>query len=603
MTSVCTLPSWTRHLRKYLPVIPQYLLSGNVYDVYPLEISGSITTLRLPDYIRAVLISEGYGIVLQYEPLIGFTLLHGEADIIQKISGEQITAEKPLKVPPRKAAEIIGKVVSNRISYTAILINFASRLAAGAEDELSEFYYQMFRQCQIAEPRLITGSSHPRYNPIIWILDTEKDIPGWYTSSNARVRSIILPQPDCGVRRVIISALVRNISGFADLSEGDRERQISTLVDATQALYLSEIISIVSLAKRDDIPLHEMKGAVVQYQTGATENRWLNPGIPGIGEAESFLGERIKGQTRAVRTVSDILKRSVLGLSGPYTHQNVERPRGVIVLGGPSGVGKTGLVMATAELVCGSVTGAVRFDMQAFRGASAVHQLIGDGRPGESETHSQLTGAVLQNPFSVIILDEIEKASAEVLDLLIQILTRGYLISGKGERVGFSETLIFCTCNTDTVLLPHEGQISESKAKERIAAAIREIFAVQKGRPELFTLIFDNLIILESISDQAATEIFEGMLSGIISNLYNTQKISVQIGVDVRARLQQICCADLTRGGTGIGSALERSFADPLARAICTRGVSPGEVLIVRNISEQDGGWEVSLSGVSDLHE
>ena len=148
------LPKWTTEFIRFLSVTPQFSFTGNILDVYPVEIDGNLTTLRLKDYIRTILVKEGYEIVLGLEPYTGFTHLHGDPDTIHAVLGDVLSVEKKEPPTPERTIEILQKSVDNRTAYSAVILNHISR----HDDRYAEscsFFYKLFYSSQHAEPRLL----------------------------------------------------------------------------------------------------------------------------------------------------------------------------------------------------------------------------------------------------------------------------------------------------------------------------------------------------------------------------------------------------------------------------------------------------------------
>ncbi len=184
--------------------------------------------------------------------------------------------------------------------------------------------------------------------------------------------------------------------------------------------------------------------AVRRYKVGVTEDPWQKVDHAKIRGAVSFIGKRVKGQEHAVTHMLDIVKRAVTGVGRTRSGA----PRGVAFLAGPTGVGKTELAKTITNLLFGDESAYIRFDMSEFSAEHADQRLIG-APPGYVgyDVGGELTNAIREKPFSVVLFDEIEKAHPRILDKFLQILDDGVLTSGRGERVYFSEALLIFTSN------------------------------------------------------------------------------------------------------------------------------------------------------------
>jgi ATP-dependent Clp protease ATP-binding subunit ClpA len=236
-----------------------------------------------------------------------------------------------------------------------------------------------------------------------------------------------------------------------------------------------------------------------------------------LDQIEAFIRERVKGQDRAVRHMIDIVTRAVTGVGGARGG----RPRGVAFLAGPTGVGKTELAKTTTELLFGDERAYIRFDMSEFSAEHADQRLIG-APPGYIgyDTGGELTNAVRERPFSVLLFDEIEKAHPRILDKFLQVLDDGVLTSGRGERVYFSESLIIFTSNLGMSAVGEDGQrrVNTSSAdtyeemEAKVRAEIERHFKLEIGRPELLNRIGENIIVFDFIRTALAEEIFATIL-------------------------------------------------------------------------------------------
>ncbi|MBF0593292.1 MAG: hypothetical protein HQL02_14520, partial [Nitrospirae bacterium] len=208
------MPKWAREIVRFISVKPQFMLCGNVYDVYPMALKdGAVTTLRLMDYLKTLLKENDYDLILAYEPLYGLKLLDGDSEVFKKITKEQIKSDTPFIATPVKMAELVERLSESKEANSAIILNFASRIADIAPNDMQEFFYRMFRLAHRAIPVMLGQSPYPRFNLIIWLLDKDNDIPAWYTIDNARVRLLSIPKPDYFLRKTVIDTLSKAIEG------------------------------------------------------------------------------------------------------------------------------------------------------------------------------------------------------------------------------------------------------------------------------------------------------------------------------------------------------------------------------------------------------
>lgn len=600
-------PKWAKEIVRFLSVKPQFMLWSNIYDVYPIELGGSITTLKIIDYLKNILIKEGYNLILGYEPLSGFSLLEGDPDKLKEITGESIKKDKPMKCTLSKSSETIEKLVNSNQAYSVVLLNFASRLPDIAKDDMQEFYYKMFRISHAASPKIVGDTHTPKFNLLIWLLDKENDIPAWYSLDNTKLKILSIPKPDYFTRKIVIENLAKNIKQFDEMDETKRNENISLFIDQTNGLHASEIVSIVSLAKRENTPFADIGDAIRMYKLGIIENPWAKlaeANIDKIANAEQTLSKRVKGQDHAVKKASDIIKRSVYNLSGSQYSKFSQRPKGVLFFAGPTGVGKTELAKSITELIFGSETSYIRFDMSEFGQEHAGQRLVG-APPGYVgyDVGGQLTNAIKQNPFSVVLFDEIEKAHPRILDIFLQILDDGRLTSGRGETTYFSESLIIFTSNLGMYEMTPDGQkvqrvsldMSYEDISKNLLQAIDDFFKYKIGRPEILNRIGENIVIFDFIGKEVGSRIFNGMLNNVIYKLTDSYSINILFGDGAQNKLSEICCSDLTMGGRGIGNILEDAFINPLSRSLFEHQAKRDDSFVINDITKNGATWDLTV--------
>lgn len=596
-------PKWAKELRRFIAVKPQFICWGNIFDVYPKEMSGTIITHTFEDYLSHILQDEGYHCVIKYEPIFGFSIIHGDPNVIKNALGESIN--DGMRASLTKASELIDRGVNNKDTSIAFLIPFGSRLPEISKQEIDEFYYYMFHLCQTSHPYLFPGDNFPKYNAIIWILDKENDLPAWYTVENPRIKILSIPKPDFPVRKMIIESISPNFPGYSDMVPSKKDESISTFIDQTSGLFAFEILSISSLARRESIDFNEITEAIRRYKIGVIENPWAKLEKGKIDNAEEKLSYRVKGQNRAIQKTADIIRRSVYNLSGSQYSRYSNRPKGVLFFAGPTGVGKTELAKALTELIFGSDTSYIRFDMTEFKHDHADQRLVGSP-PGYVgyDVGGELTNKIKQNPFSVVLFDEIEKAHPRVLDMFMQMIDDGRLTSGRGETVYFSEALIIFTSNLGIYDINETGQMQEivnyqmdyDEIEKKMKDSIDRHFKLKLNRPEILNRIGENFVVFDFIRSSVAKEIMNKMLNNVFGKLADSQKITVKISSpEIVEEIFAICCKDLSMGGRGIGNKLEEVIVNPLSRALNHINAKPNDSYNLTSVKETHDGWEVAL--------
>lgn len=587
---------WLRDLLRFLPLKSQFVLSGNVRDLQANEVAlGVVAPQPLNDVLAHTLRGAGYAGIVLYDPIGGFRTIPGIGE--EALAGDTLLSELGLSPNNGQAAASLDlfSATLERLVYrpgdpVALIVDFASRLTV--RSDLSAVEHQLFTRALVlshqARSRPAGPQRRPYFNPIIWIVEREGDLPDWLLVNNPRIRSIPIAKPDQLARSSLAPALLRPLAP-SDLSAEGQQKAAKAFVEGTEGMLLLDMNAIAVLAKVEDVPISQISDAVRRYKVGVTEDPWQRIDRDKIRHAKSFIQERVKGQPQAITHMLDIVKQAMTGVGNG---RRGNRPRGVAFFAGPTGVGKTELAKTITHLLFGDEGAYIRFDMSEFSAEHADQRLIG-APPGYVgyDAGGELTNAIREKPFSVVLFDEIEKAHPRILDKFLQILDDGVLTSGRGDRVYFSEALIIFTSNlgiyrTDEIGVRMQN-VSVSDPYEmvqaRLLAEISRHFKEVLNRPEILNRIGENLVVFDFIRQDVAEQIFEQMVSGVLADLQQ-QGYAITLTDEARVALHTLCLKDLANGGRGIRNQVEAHLVKPLARALFDFDAQPGASLSVSNL-------------------
>lgn len=599
-------PRWLRDVLRFLPLKPQFVLSGNVRD-HQLAQAGPGSVAAQP--IASVLASEfraaGYGGVVAYDPLNGFRaiLQPGEdpasgAELLTRL-GLQPGADGSAPAGLELFSTTLQRVIAVQGEPVALIADFASRLLVRI-DALSGPEHQAFTRALVlahqARARPHGSPPKPFLNTVIWIVDKEGDLPDWFLIENPRVRHVPVAKPDSGIRRELAKSLLRGFEGFRTAPDAAANAALDAFVDQTEGLLLVDLASIATLGRGEDLPFSAIGDAVRRYKVGVTEDPWGRIPIEKIRGGTEYIRARVKGQDHAVTHIMDIVKRAMTGVGAP---KRGNRPRGVAFLAGPTGVGKTELAKTLTSLLFGDEGAYIRFDMSEFSAEHSDQRLVG-APPGYIgyDVGGELTNAIREKPFSVVLFDEIEKAHPRILDKFLQILDDGVLTSGRGDRVYFSEAFIVFTSNLGIYRLEPDGSRVPNvmphdtfgDVQARVRDEIERHFKLTLNRPEILNRIGENVLVFDFIRADIADEIFDVMVDGILKDVVPVKGSSVSLGDAARAALRELCLADLSNGGRGIRNKVEAHLVNPLARALFDFSLERGARLIIEEVTLGPGG-------------
>jgi ATP-dependent Clp protease ATP-binding subunit ClpC len=305
---------------------------------------------------------------------------------------------------------------------------------------------------------------------------------------------------------------------------------------------------------------------------------------------EEELHKRVIGQAVAVEAVSKAIRRARAGIKDP------KRPTGSFIFLGPSGVGKTELARTLAEFLFGDEDAMIQVDMSEYMEKHAVSRLVGSppGYIGYDEG-GQLTEAVRRKPYSVVLLDEIEKAHPDVFNILLQILEEGRLTDAQGRHVDFKNTIVIMTSNIGAAsiakntsigfTIAEETGVSYDDMKSRIMGELKKVF-----RPELLNRI-DEVIVFHKLTKQEITQIVDQMMKRLREQM-KLYEVSIEL-TDAAKELLVEKGYDPTMGARPLRRAIQRFIEDPLADFVLGRNLAPGSTVLVDHKDGEDD--EVSL--------
>ncbi len=605
--AVAEKPRWLRDLLRFLPLKSQFVLSGNVRDHQIFDTGAGVTPQPLLQHLAMELRAAGYAHVIGYDLVSGFRVVGVGGVRVLSRSGEapnehdDILAALGLTPTNGAAAagiELFAQTLERAVAWPqapiAIVADFASRMIVRT-DGLSPTEHSAFTRALVAShqarPRPHGVPPKPFFNSVIWIADKEGDLPDWMLIGNPRMRHIPVARPDHVARRALAASLLKMLSGFRTADAGAAEEALNAFVDETEGLLLLDLQAIAQLGHAEGVPFDKVSDAVRRYKVGVTEDPWVRIDRNKIRSAPDFVRSRVKGQDHAIIHMLDIVKRAVTGIGTP---RRGGRPRGVAFLAGPTGVGKTELAKTITSLLFGDERAYIRFDMSEFSAEHSDQRLIG-APPGYIgyDVGGELTNAVREKPFSVVLFDEIEKAHPRILDKFLQILDDGVLTSGRGDRVYFSEAFIVFTSNLGIYRTDAAGfrvptvtpEDTYENVRSRVRAEIETYFKVSLNRPEILNRIGENIIVFDFIRPGVAEQILDGMIASVLADLRVGQGLEVRLGDTAAATLRDQCLRDLSNGGRGIRNQVEAHLLNPLARALFDISAAPGDSLEIVTIT------------------
>jgi len=589
------IPKWQKELMSFKGIKSTFIIEGNISDEYPyFRKDGEIEFLPLNKLIPQIFdTDETEGL---YETKY--------CDLIFGISKDGFSDRENLKKETQnlattvKNSEEIRKDMTTRATNAdnsksnLNIINFSSRFI-NSPDSMQPTEIAFFQNLFYASNNALRIKSY--INTLVLIVNKLNDIPAWFYINNPNVRTITIPNPDRVVRSIYVQS---NYKRFYENRTPEIERIQNKFIDITEGMKILELSELRRLHDKSNIPTEEIADVVAIYKYGFKENKWLQikGKLNAINMSEA-LRKRIMGQDHIIDRIVKVIKRAVVGLSG-MQHSSGTKPRGILFLAGPTGTGKTETVKAVTDLLFQDEKAMIRFDMSEYSAEHADQKLFG-APPGYVgyDSGGQLTNAVKNNPFSVLLFDEIEKAHPKIMDKFLQILEDGRMTDGQGNTVYFTETLIFFTSNIgisreikdpntglvtrEMVVTPNDGiEVIEQKVKAEME---------NHYKPEVMNRFGENILVFNYINEDSSKAIAKSQIDNINLNYQKNNKIEIKMTDTAYEFLYALCWHDEVRknGGRGIGNVIEEKYLNQLAEFIFDSNVQENDTIQVTNDKER----------------
>jgi len=609
------LPKWHKELDIFTKIKPLIMIEGNVLDVYQYPEDGSVSKgslLRLPEYLHYFLKDRGYQNIAFYDSLRGFynTCEDGYIQNFGTLINTTVDngfIKADFKSKTQNVSNLVRIAMSQYKESTAIILNFASRYIVSPENmeqnEVDSFTVLM--QSSMEAKDVKTEANGILKNLLILIVNKSNDIPAWFYLQNPNVKIVSLSFPNKEERTQLVKG-----TNFPSFFAGDIYAEDNAYFKAnplelefiqdkfialTDGFSFTEINGLRKLCKNERIRMKDMSDVVDLYKYGIKENPWKKLNLKEIKNSHAHFQSRVKGQEFAITKVLDVIKRAATGMSGLQGSSHT-RPKGVLFFAGPTGTGKTETAKTLAEIIFGHENRCIRFDMSEYGQSHSDQKLLG-APPGYVgyESGGQLTNAVKNNPFSILLFDEIEKAHPSILDKFLQILEDGRMTDGQGNTVYFSETIIIFTSNLGIYTRNENGQreqnvnseMSYQEVSQRVREAIENYFKLELGRPEILNRIGENIVVFDFIRPEIANLILDAQVAKITKSLATEKMIAITISEAAKTTLVSKVLSNLSNGGRGIGNIVESLLINPLARYLFDNEIFNDANITINQIDTQ----------------
>lgn len=587
------IPKWHRELDIFCKIKPIIILEGNVLDRYQYPVDGSVgkgSILRLAEYLHYYFKDQGYQNIAFYDSIRGF-YNNCEEGYVQRFAGlvggtiDADTVKAEFKGKNNTAATYIRTALTQSEEATVVVLDFASRYITDPTNmeqaEIDGFTILLQSSLEGKDVRTEQGILK---NLVVVLVNKVNDVPAWFYLDNPNVKSVMLKTPAKEEREQLVKGdnfpsffagdiYVDEYPHYEEFPE-ELEKIQDRFVGLTEGFSFTELNGLRRLCKNQRIHIKNMCDVIELYKFGIKENPWNSLNYEEMKNAYEDFQKRIKGQEYALTKTLDVVKRAITGMAGLQSSSH-GKPKGILFFAGPTGTGKTETAKALAEKLFGDESCCIRFDMSEYGQSHSDQKLLG-APPGYVgyEAGGQLTNAVRNNPFSILLFDEIEKAHPSIFDKFLQILEDGRMTDGQGNTVYFSETIIIFTSNLGIYKVNERGERYQSvtsdmtyaQVQEKVRKGIEDYFKLQLGRPEILNRIGENIVVFDFIRESAAEEILQSQIKKIIRTLKTDKNIDLKISETAVNTLRQKAIDNLDNGGRGIGNIVESLLINPLSR-------------------------------------
>jgi ATP-dependent Clp protease ATP-binding subunit ClpC len=379
-----------------------------------------------------------------------------------------------------------------------------------------------------------------------------------------------------------ISRVVRTAVEQMDAAVTERNPEKAWLY-RDQELQARENLQLVR--ERLDVKSSTSRVAITKHDIDEVVSKWTGVPLTSVNEDESGkllrmeeeLHRRVVSQEKAISALSRAIRRSRAGLKNP------QRPVGSFIFLGPTGVGKTELARALASFLFGSDHALIRFDMSEYMEKHSVSKLIGSppGYVGHEEG-GQLTEKIKRNPYSVVLLDEIEKAHPDLFNILLQVFEDGHLTDGLGNRVNFKNAIIIMTSNIGARFIQKKASLGfQSPDTREVQKSVTEMVLGEVKRtfnPEFINRI-DEIIVFEPLSDDDLRRITQLLIENLNAHLADRQ-LQIEVLPEVVDWIIDATCRDRSYGARPLRRAIQRYIEDPLSEELIRGELRTGTVEI-----------------------
>jgi hypothetical protein len=589
---------WIQEFKKLIFRRQHIILYGNIHDHFLWE----NTYLSIPEFLKSYFLDLKFDLVANYDHINRFTYPKKQLLPMMQLFDDLVKGGRPIEKLDEFIEEDFCQILtllSQSEKSVAVAVDLGDMLASQNRYVSPNQRHPliMLKKCTLEAELIADGTLKGYRNTLVILANELETVPQWFYRNNPFVSILQVPLPKKEERREFALRFIRPIDGrvTSGFYQGDRvqppELKIlaEEFADLTEGFKNWDLETLRHTSWQAEIPLQANKvwQLVDFYKFGERNDPWEQLNEERLKTASDELSKGVIGQESAIEAVKDMLIVARVGLSISTKAGRSGKPKGVFFFVGSTGVGKTELAKAMTKLVFGNEEAFARFDMSEYREENADQKLIG-APPGfvGYESGGQLTNRVIEQPYSILLFDEIEKANPKILDKFLQILEDGRLTDGKGQTAYFNQTAIIFTSNIGASdQTEHHGNIirpgimnwvkeadgfTYEQVKKHFQEEVQWYFTSRIGRAELLSRLGDNIVVFDLLRPEFVRAIGEKFLRQLKEAALDKYRLNLEFQESIFEVLSRKMAEkdNLLMGGRGVKTVLETLVERPLNRWI-----------------------------------